>query len=324
MPELNTNFDIPHTFSAYVRGVGDNATALIRSWNNTKGKVAFSQSIAVTTEWQKVEVVFQSFTNSVAGDSLDVRFGLTGVGSIEYIAPKFELGEKATGWTPAPEDIEAEISTKADSSDAVYEEQLIYISKASSTLSVDGTTTWVSESGDVQNTWSTKRPTYNTNYPVLFIAKQRKTVSGTISCTTPIKDDTTTVIDGGHITTGTIDASVVNVININGEKITTGTISIGTVSGLQSSLDNKASNSALANATGWSVIISVTIINYSTNSATLKATVYKDGTKQTTGFTLEWYKTKTTNGTTSTSKLTTTTSTLSVTDLEASYTCVVN
>ena len=108
------------------------------------------------------------------------------------------------------------------------------------------------------------------------------------------------------------------------------TIGINQVANLQTTLNGKqpsgdyATNTALTNSTGWSVIISVTTINYSANSATLEATVYKDGTKQTSGFTLEWYKTKTTNGTTSTSKLTTTTSTLSVTDLEASYTCVVN
>ena len=108
------------------------------------------------------------------------------------------------------------------------------------------------------------------------------------------------------------------------------TIGINQVANLQTTLNGKqpsgdyATNTALTNSTGWSVIISVTTINYSTNSATLEATVYKDGTKQTTGFTLEWYKTKTTNGTLSTSKLTTTTSTLSVTDLDASYTCVVN
>lgn len=288
-----------------------------------------------TGEWQTVcsaipifDYMFTSGSGTVDFNDCwaTVRIGAVSTyhNGFQAKEPQLCLGTTATSWTPAPEDINAEISTKADSSDAVYEEQLIYISKASSTPSVDGTTTWVSESGDVQNTWSTKRPTYNTDYPVLFIAKQRKTVSGTVTCTTPTKDDTTTVIDGGHITTGTIDASVVTVTNINADEIKTGTISIGTVNGLQSSLNDKASNSALANATGWSVIISVTTINYSTNSATLEATVYKDGTKQTTGFTLEWYKTKTTNGTTSTSKMTITTSTLSVTDLEASYTCVVN
>jgi hypothetical protein len=114
------------------------------------------------------------------------------------------------------------VKDKADKSDAVSEEQYIYISKASGTSSVSGTTTWITETGDKQNTWTTKRPTYNASYPVLFVAKQKKVVSGTVTCTTPVKDDTTTVIDGGHITTGTIDASKVTVKNIDASKITVG------------------------------------------------------------------------------------------------------
>lgn len=104
------------------------------------------------------------------------------------------------------------------------QEQLIYISKASGTTSVSANTTWVTNTADTQNTWTLKRPTYAAAYPVLFVATQRKTVGGTVTCTTPMKDDTTTVIDGGHITTGTIDASQVTVSNINAGYITTGTI----------------------------------------------------------------------------------------------------
>lgn len=101
---------------------------------------------------------------------------------------------------------------------ANYREQTIYISKASGTTSVSANTTWVTVATDSQNTWTTKRPTYNSSYPVLFVATQRQTVaqsSGTTcSCTTPVKDDTTTVIDGGHITTGTIDANNVTISNL--------------------------------------------------------------------------------------------------------------
>ena len=117
--------------------------------------------------------------------------------------------------------------TKANT--AAYEEQYIYISKASGTTSVSQYTTWVTRADDVQNIWTTKRPTYDTNYPVLFVAKQKKTVSqsggNTCTCTTPIKDDTTTIIDGGHITTGTIDASTVTVANIDANNISTNMLS---------------------------------------------------------------------------------------------------
>lgn len=107
---------------------------------------------------------------------------------------------------------------------ANYREQTIYISKASGTTSVSANTTWVTVATDSQNTWTTKRPTYNSSYPVLFVATQRQTVaqsSGTTcSCTTPVKDDTTTVIDGGHITTGTIDAARIAANSLSLGKLT--------------------------------------------------------------------------------------------------------
>lgn len=111
------------------------------------------------------------------------------------------------------------------------QEQLIYASKVSGTTSLSGTTTWVTDVTGGDNKWTLKRPKYNSSYPVLFVATQRKTVGGTVTCTTPQIDDTTTVIDGGHITTGTIDASVVNVIKLNASNITTGTLTGITITG---------------------------------------------------------------------------------------------
>ena len=117
------------------------------------------------------------------------------------------------------------------SSVASSEEQLIYISKPSGTTSVAANTTWVTNATGNQNVWTTRRPQYNSSYPVLFIAKQKKTVGGTVGCTTPVIDQTTTVIDGGHITTGTIDASKVTVTNLSASNITTGTMSANRISG---------------------------------------------------------------------------------------------
>lgn len=104
---------------------------------------------------------------------------------------------------------------------ATVDEQYIYISKASGTTSVASTTTWVTAYTDSQNAWTTKRPTYDSSYPVLFVAKQRKTAFGLVTCTTPVKDDTTTVIDGGHITTGTIDTNRLNADTIKSNIVQT-------------------------------------------------------------------------------------------------------
>lgn len=91
---------------------------------------------------------------------------------------------------------------------ATFKIQSIYISKPSGTSTSDITlpTRWITENGDLQNTWTIKRPTYNSSYPILFIATQKKTPSGSTSSYDLMIDDTTTIIDGGHITTGTIQS----------------------------------------------------------------------------------------------------------------------
>ena len=80
---------------------------------------------------------------------------------------------------------------------------------------------------------------------------------------------------------------------------------------------------------GWAVIVNVAYIDYVINTATLNATVYKNGQIQTTGFTVQWYKTVTSTSvipeTTTTVPISgATTTTLNVTDLNASYTCIVS
>lgn len=127
--------------------------------------------------------------------------------------------------------------------EASAREQYIYKSAVSGTTTMSGTTTWVTSTSDTQNAWTSRRPTYNSQYPVLFVALQsqttiQKAAGNTCSCTTPLIDQTTTVIDGGHITTGTIDASVVNVIKMNASNITSGSIDAGTITVTNIDADN--------------------------------------------------------------------------------------
>lgn len=136
-----------------------------------------------------------------------------------------------TAYSNASDALSNAATAQSTADSANSQEQLIYISKVSGTTTQSGTTTWVTNATGNQNTWTIKRPTYNSSYPVLFVATQRKNVAGTVTCTTPQIDNTTTVIDGGHITTGTIDASVVSVTNLNASNITSGTMSASKISG---------------------------------------------------------------------------------------------
>lgn len=104
-------------------------------------------------------------------------------------------------------------STKTEVSAAALEQQVIYKSMPAGSGAPAAVTTWVTEGGNVQNTWTVTRPTYSSSYPVLYIAYQRQTMEqkGTLTCfcTPPVQDETTTVIDGGHITVGKIDAGMI-------------------------------------------------------------------------------------------------------------------
>ena len=151
----------------------------------------------------------------------------TSSGDSSYVAAfrnfQLEYGNMATDWTPSPQDVSAAIAdaqaaaaaASSLASSASFQQQLIYISKPIGTLSVQPKTdAWVTASGDTPDTWSVKYPTYNSDYPVVFVAIQRKSMAGNISCSIPVKDDTTTVIDGGHIITGTVDATKISVTDL--------------------------------------------------------------------------------------------------------------
>ena len=125
-------------------------------------------------------------------------------------------------------------NAQSTANSAIYREQIIYRSRTKAT-SLDVNTTWVTDVTGDQNAWTTTRPVYKSSYPVLFVAVQRQTMAQwnngqgtTCSCTAPVVDQTTTVIDGGHITTGTIDAGRINTQNlhVNAANIN-GTLTIG-------------------------------------------------------------------------------------------------
>lgn len=86
-----------------------------------------SESVTVTSinanhEWAKVETTFIAVS-----DTLKLKFSSS---SILYLyEPKIELGNKATDWTPAPEDIEDNIRDTSDNlNDAVIKTITDYVS----------------------------------------------------------------------------------------------------------------------------------------------------------------------------------------------------
>ena len=118
--------------------------------------------------------------------------------------------------------------TQAAQATLADDEQIIYISKQSGTTSVSGTTTWVTDTTGGNNKWTTRRPAYSLDYPVCFVAKQKKDAKGTVTCTTPVIDQTITVIDGGNIIAGSITTGKISVTDLNAFSATIGGFQIDT------------------------------------------------------------------------------------------------
>lgn len=62
---------------------------------------------------------------------------------------------------------------------------------------------------------------YSSTHPYIYTCEQKQVVSGTVSYTPVLLDDTTTVIDGGKIITGSVTANALNASNINASNLLT-------------------------------------------------------------------------------------------------------
>ena len=161
----------------------------------------------------------------------------------------------------------------------------------------------------------------STKYPKLYTAVQTQTVAqqaaGTTCSCSPVQlDDSTTVIDGGNIITGSVSANSIdansgafdtaNIPNLDASKINAGDIAadriktnvISAINSLTAgqidaarikASDLTVGESQVTNLTSdlveakkhTQVIISATNVNYAANTCTLTARLYIDGVLQT-------------------------------------------
>lgn len=75
-------------------------------------------------------------------------------------------------------------------------------------------------------------------YLYLYTVIQRKYADGTTSCGIVLLDDTTTVIDGGNIITGSIAANKISVNNLAAINSNLGTLTAGTIDASKVTVSN--------------------------------------------------------------------------------------
>lgn len=125
-----------YVFSSYVKGTskykGD-----IQVQNVTESTTLNAKSFDIKSEWDRQSLTFELTKKA------NVKFSLesTGSGEIYECGWKLELGDKATDWTPAPEDVNSAIGLNVSAVDIYY-----YLS--------------TSATGLAGGSWNTKAPTW--------------------------------------------------------------------------------------------------------------------------------------------------------------------
>ena len=226
----------PYIISCYVKIISGTVNQCQINVSDSSSAGYSSYRFVPTSEWQRYSILFIP-TTTISERVVYFEMAYNSVGAVQMCGFKVEKGTTVTDWEVAPGEIDSAINNvkviadaAAPKSSAIAKTQRIYYRSNSSTKPTAYPTAWVTESGDKRNNnattatgWSLKRTSISGNdgtnkYLYLWCATQRQTVDGTVIALTAndiALDDSTTVIDGGNIITGSIAANKLDVNDIN-------------------------------------------------------------------------------------------------------------
>ena len=204
-PATGTNFTHvageTYSISFYAKANATNTLRVDRGMVETETYVAES----ITTSWKR----FEGTCTAVGTGSLS--FSLANAGTLYLTKVMLVHGDKPVDWSPDPRDVTART------------QRVYYRKNASGAPSVP--TAWVTVGNDGTNKydqWTTKVPPIKSEtnrYLYLYTCEQSQKGDGTLVHTTVLLDDSTTVIDGGNIITGSIEANRLSVYDASINKI---------------------------------------------------------------------------------------------------------
>ena len=187
------------------------------STGQTSTAVDGAITVTLTTEWKRYWVKWHTKTSISGNHSLIVGRAFE-TGTYYLAGAKFEEGNKATDWTPAPEDIQAEIDAKksvhtlTSSYSQPYATLISWVEEGKDAGNWHVTSTAGVKVGDTVRIKCTVSDMSNT--PVYCIGTVTSVDSSTILHMISHGIDTT-VIDGGKILTNSIGANQIQANSIN-------------------------------------------------------------------------------------------------------------
>ena len=218
----NTDLSIsgqPYVFSVYIK---NNA-----STNLTIGFNGLGSSVVVPAN----TITRVISTNAKGTGSGNVQFTVSAAaasGSYDFIYwhPQIEYGTKATDWSPAPEDVQSEIDAKKsihtlttnNTAGRTYAAILALAAEgAENTFEVNESTTGIKVGDTVRIKYLAND--MGTGGTWVYIIGTVRTQPSTNAVAITAHGLDTTVIDGGHILTGTIDAARIAANSITANKL---------------------------------------------------------------------------------------------------------
>lgn len=227
--EIKAGDKVVISYSAYAKTAGQICTVGCH-WRNSSGTIVAQNwfpSTLTTTEKRYISGVF-TIPNNAVGFNVMVGDGTANAQELWISQVKIEFGTKATDWSPAPEDVQAEIDAKK--SVHTLETSYSYNYSQLLTYANEYTTSWTVSSTTGVKTGDTVRLKMSvkdmSNTPVYIVGTVTSVASETRLTITSHGLDTT-VIDGGNILTNSIGANQIQANAITADKIAANAITIG-------------------------------------------------------------------------------------------------
>ena len=117
-----------YVFSVYAR-IADVSSAksvdmMTRAWSNQTNRAVFENHYTLTSkQWTRVTMSIDA-SSFYDQTGVSLAFGLSGYGSIDFAQPMLELANKASKWSPNPQDTAAEIKSAKDAAIQVASDQI--------------------------------------------------------------------------------------------------------------------------------------------------------------------------------------------------------
>ena len=159
--------------------------------NESSNKFIIVNTQRITRTWQRVYCIASFRSETTVQDAAFVYFRAQGdAANIQVHGKNFkvEKGLKNTDWTPAPEDIDADITEAQTTANAgIKSVTNLYYASNSTTAPNKPTAHVTTNNANTRGAWNIALPTYDASYPYLYTCKETLTNGGTYGWTAVVQ-----------------------------------------------------------------------------------------------------------------------------------------